>query len=235
MEIARANADKTEVVEENVVRVNRYFRHLIQSFDIMTDGMRPEEFLKFRMALLPASGFQSFQFRHIEICSTPLINLMAMDERAEAANFTQEELYERIYWKKGAIDLDTGEKTLTLRQFEKQYDKKLFEISQSCAKLNLYNLYLDLKANGKASDRFTTELRQLDVNVNVNWRLAHYKSAVRYLQKGGAPVSATGGTNWQKFLPPRFQRVIAFPALWSEQEINEWGKSWITDNIPEVG
>ncbi|MDX1939685.1 MAG: tryptophan 2,3-dioxygenase family protein, partial [Saprospiraceae bacterium] len=40
-------------------RLNRYFEQLIQSFDIMVDGMDKEEFLKFRMSLLPASGFQS--------------------------------------------------------------------------------------------------------------------------------------------------------------------------------
>jgi tryptophan 2,3-dioxygenase len=63
--------------------------------------------------------------------------------------------------------------------------------------------------------------------VNVNWPLAHYKSAVRYLQKDPADIAATGGTNWQKYLPPRFQRRVFFPELWSPQELEEWGKSWV--------
>src|SRR6185369_1004445 len=37
---------------------------------------KDEKFLKFRMALLPASGFQSAQYRMIEISSTDLINLV---------------------------------------------------------------------------------------------------------------------------------------------------------------
>ena len=53
-------------------RIIRYFDNLINSFDIMIEGMSREEFTKFRMSLLPGSGFQSFQFRSIEIYSTPI-------------------------------------------------------------------------------------------------------------------------------------------------------------------
>src|SRR5881397_2310136 len=34
-------------------RINRYFEALTKSFEIMVDGMEKEQFLKFRMALLP--------------------------------------------------------------------------------------------------------------------------------------------------------------------------------------
>src|SRR3954469_1082433 len=36
-------------------RIIRYFQNLCDSFDMMTDGMEREQFLKFRMSLLPAS------------------------------------------------------------------------------------------------------------------------------------------------------------------------------------
>jgi tryptophan 2,3-dioxygenase len=52
---------------QRVTRINRYFEALITSFNIMVDGMDPQQFLKFRMSLLPASGFQSGQYRMIEI------------------------------------------------------------------------------------------------------------------------------------------------------------------------
>jgi tryptophan 2,3-dioxygenase len=65
--------------------------------------------------------------------------------------------------------------------------------------------------------------------VNVNWPLSHYKSAVRYLQKDPEDIKATGGTNWQKYLPPRFQKRIFYPTLWSDQEKNDWGKAWVDD------
>lgn len=48
---------------------------------------------------------------------------------------------------------------------------------------------------------------------NVSWPLAHYKSAVRYLQKDPEDIAAIGGTNWQKYLPPRFQKVMYYPEL----------------------
>ena len=53
-------------------------------------------------------------------------------------------------------------------------------------------------------------LRENDTNVNVNWPLAHYKSAVRYLARDASDIAATGGTNWQKYLPPRFQKRIFY-------------------------
>ena len=54
-------------LNERVVRINRYVESLVHSFDIMIDGMEREQFLKFRMALLPASGFQSAQYRFVEL------------------------------------------------------------------------------------------------------------------------------------------------------------------------
>ena len=71
------------------------------------------------------------------------------------------------------------------------------------------------------------EFRQVDVNVNVNWPLVHYKTAARYLQQEEATIAATGGTNWQKYLPPRFQRRIFYPELWTDEEKENWGKAWV--------
>ena len=43
---------------ERVTRINRYFESLTKSFDIMVDGMEKEQFLRYRMALLPARDFK---------------------------------------------------------------------------------------------------------------------------------------------------------------------------------
>src|ERR1043166_4400568 len=64
---------------ERVRRMNAYFRNLTNSFEIMVDGMEREQFLKFRMSLLPASGFQSAQYRMIEICATDFHRLIDKD------------------------------------------------------------------------------------------------------------------------------------------------------------
>ena len=81
------------------------------------------------------------------------------------------------------------------------------------------------------NEELKDQLRQLDVNININWPLSHYKSAVRYLQNTEDDATATGGTNWKKYLPPRFQQRIFYPELWSETEIENWGKAWVDSVI----
>jgi len=213
---------------DRVNRINRYFEALTHSFDIMIDGMEREQFLKFRMSLLPASGFQSAQYRKIEICSTDFKNLVHKDVRdsiKEDSSIT--ELFEHIYWKEGATELATGKKTLTLIQFEDRYKDEFIQLGEKYKTLNLWQSYLRLTPEEQALPEVINALKRNDTNVNINWPLSHYKSAVRYLQKAPADIAATGGTNWQKYLPPRFQKRIFYPALWSENEVEEWGKAWV--------
>ncbi|MEO6980511.1 MAG: tryptophan 2,3-dioxygenase family protein [Mucilaginibacter sp.] len=215
-------------------RINSYFEALTQSFDIMVNGMDKEQFLKFRMSLLPASGFQSGQYRMIEIYATDFINLVAKDKRDELRNATIEEQFEYIYWKFGATELSTGKKTLTLKQFEKKYARTFTELGKASVSHNFYTLYKALKDAGQSTPALDDELKQLDVNVNVNWPLVHYKSAVRYLNREPEEIKATGGTNWQKYLPPRFQRRIFYPSLWNETELENWGKAWVEKILKEI-
>jgi tryptophan 2,3-dioxygenase len=208
-------------------RINRYFEALTQSFEIMVDGMEKEQFLKFRMSLLPASGFQSGQYRMIEIYATDFINLVAKDKREELSAANIEEQFEYLYWKFGATELSTGKKTLTLKQFEKKYAKTFIELGKDNVQHNFNALFIQFKNAGQSTPELEAELKQLDINVNVNWPLSHYKSAVRYLNRDPEDIKATGGTNWQKYLPPRFQKRIFYPALWNAQEVEDWGKGWV--------
>ena len=112
--------------------------------------MEREQFLRYRMALLPASGFQSAQYRMIEIYATPLENLVHHTERDKFSDSDSiEELYEHIYWKKGATDLKTGEKTLTLKQFEYRYTPRLIRISKQVKGNTIYHKYLNLPEDAK--------------------------------------------------------------------------------------
>ena len=216
---------------DRVTRINRYFEALIKSFEIMINGMEREQFLQFRMSLLPASGFQSAQYRFIEILSTDFINLVHKDKRAQFSVASPiPAMYEHIYWKEGATEVGTGKKTLTLIQFEERYQNEFLELGEVSKMTNLWQVYLRLTAEEQQSPAVINALKQNDVNVNINWPLAHYKSAVQYLNKGeSADIAATGGTNWQKYLPPRFQKRIFYPALWSVNEVEEWGKSWVEE------
>ena len=213
---------------ERLGRINRYFESLTQSFDIMVQGMEKDQFQRFRMALLPASGFQSVQYRKIEIYSTDFINLVAVDKRDSVdPKASIKEMYEDIYWRLGAVELASGKKTLTLKQFEKKYSEELIELGEDRAKDNLWQKYLGLSGADQKNKDLINALKQFDVNVNVNWPLVHYKSAVRYLQSEEGDIVATGGTNWQKYLPPKFAKRIFYPELWTEKEKEEWGKGWV--------
>ena len=85
---------------EKVRRVNSYYKVLISSFSVMIKGMEREQFLQYRMALLPASGFQSAQFRMIELYATPLENLVHVTDRAQ---FSSKDSIEEFFGSVGNI------------------------------------------------------------------------------------------------------------------------------------
>ncbi|GAB4421278.1 MAG: tryptophan 2,3-dioxygenase family protein [Bacteroidia bacterium] len=208
---------------KRIGRATNYFKHLCNSFDIMLTGMDTEELRKFRMALLPASGFQSVQFRHIEIMSTQLENLVQEAPTDEGAAI--EDLYPHLYWKRGGIDLETGQKTITLRAFEERYDESLVLLLHKYQTRNLAYLFGQLRSELRQDEALRASLRSYDQYVNVFWKLSHLTAASRHLVAGMQDIDATGGTNWRTFLPPRHQRIIFFPGLWSEAEQAEWGKA----------
>ena len=204
-------------------RIINYYRQLESSFSIMVDGLEKDQFLKFRMALLPSSGFQSAQYRLIEICSTDMINLVDTRERDALMEYSDLGLQlEKLYWRSGATELSSGKKTLTLKQFEEKYMKQFLDTGIRFREKNLRKLYIKRFSN---SPEVIARLREYDSLANVRWPLAHLRSAGRYLHKTPDDIKATGGTNWQKYLPPRFQRIMFFPELWSEEEKADWGKA----------
>lgn len=103
-------------------RLNRYTRMLITSFDVMKYGMSYDDYNTFRSTLTPASGFQSAQFRYLEIYCTPLENLInEAGKKRLPENPAAGDLFENIYWKDAGTNRQTGKKSLTLRQFEEKY------------------------------------------------------------------------------------------------------------------
>lgn len=217
--------------KKRLERIVRYFENLESSFDIMIDGLDRNEFLKFRMALLPASGFQSAQYRLIEIYSTDLHNLVEHVERINLdPSGTLEEMFQHFYWRKGATELASGKTTLTLRQFEEKYADIFLDDLNEYREKNIWRIYKNNFA-GQEDEEMISAMRKFDALANLYWPLAHYKAAVRHLHKSPEDLKATGGTNWQKYLPPRFQKIIFFPELWSEKEHEEWGKAWVKKEL----
>ncbi len=221
----RENLDAAYFTRQ-ITRVNRYFEILIDSFSVMIDGMDRDEFLQFRMSLLPSSGFQSAQYRMIEIVSTDMKHLVHHTKRSSLSpGDSIEEMYEKLYWKSGATELATGKKTLTLKQFEAKYSKPLTRLGKSVVHNNLLKCYEKLPINQQQDEALIDALKEHDKNANVRWPLAHIRSAMRYLDRKPHVIEATGGTNWQKYLPAKNQRITFYPSLWSDEELEDWGKS----------
>ncbi len=219
-QIADAEPLTTDFFVARMQRVNRYFTLLEQSFHVMISGMEREQFLKFRMALLPSSGFQSVQFREIEIVSTDFRHLLVAPPPNPSSI---DNLYEFMYWKRGATELATQQKTLTLNQFDNHYKARLIRLADEYKSKNLYQRFNQLYQTGQVSDALTAVLREYDWSINVRWKLAHLRSAVQYLHKQPDDIKATGGTNWQTYLPPVQQQRVFFPSLWSAEELKTWG------------
>jgi tryptophan 2,3-dioxygenase len=216
---------------ERIDRIIRYFKNLESSFEIMVNGMEKEQFQKFRMALLPASGFQSAQYRFIEIGSTDMINLVSMEQRESLRDADLRHMVEQLYWKSGATDLSSGSKTLTLQQFENHYMEAFYEAGVKYKGNNLRAVFNRNFAGKQAADKIIPRLKEYDLYANIFWPLAHLKSAGTYLKNDPEVLKATGGTNWQKYLPPRFQKRMFFPELWTPKEIEDWGIAVIKRNL----
>ena len=230
-QIANHEQITVQFFTDRVKRINAYFSALVSSFEVMVNGMERDQFLKFRMSLLPASGFQSGQYRMIEICATEFGRLVDKSKREELQNASLEEQFEHIYWKFGATELASGKQTLTLKQFINKYADHFLKLIKARQHSNFSVLYRRLETEGQDVTLLAAELRKLDLHVNVEWPLSHYKSAVRYLERDPIDIAATGGTNWQKYLPPRFQKRIFYPFLWTEEEKREWGKGWVYEAL----
>jgi tryptophan 2,3-dioxygenase len=109
-QVCHNTAPSTEFFTERLNRISRYFDMLTTSFDIMKEGMEPEQYLKFRNTLTPASGFQSAQYRMIEFASTDLINLIDFRFRATIdRNTSYTHALEHLYWQAAGKDHQTGE------------------------------------------------------------------------------------------------------------------------------
>jgi tryptophan 2,3-dioxygenase len=206
---------------EKLRRVSRYFDMLSTSFDIMGDGMEVEQYMKFRNTLTPASGFQSAQYRLIEFASTELINLIDYRFRATIdRNTPYEHALEHLYWQAAGKDHKTGKKNTLLTNFEKKYKDLFLRKMEEYNTTNLWTKFKQLPEDVKQNEELIKAMRHFDYTVNVSWVMAHYNAAGKYIGTG----KATGGSDWRKYMLPKYQRRIFFPELWSEEELKNWGE-----------
>lgn len=212
-------------------RISRYFDMLSSSFQIMGDGMEVEQYMKFRNTLTPASGFQSAQYRMVEFASTELINLIDARFRATIDRNTPfKHAYDHLYWQAAGKDHKTGEKSTLITLFEERYMDDFIVFMQKYNTVNLWSKYQSLPEEERKNLKLQNAMRHYDHTVNVLWVMAHLNAAAKYLESGKKKVKATGGSDWQKYMHPKYQRRIFFPGLWSKDELDNWGVTNLTQH-----
>lgn len=205
-------------------RISRYFDMLTASFEIMGKGMDVEQYMKFRHTLTPASGFQSAQYRMVEFASTELINLIDIRFRETIDRDTPfSHAYDHLYWQAAGKDHKTGKKSTLIQLFEERYMEDFITFMK---RYNTNNIALKFKGLPEADQKdlkLINAMRHYDHTVNVQWVMAHYNTAGHYLDGGKEKAKATGGSEWRKYMHPKYQKRIFFPFLWSSEEISNWG------------
>ncbi len=212
---------ETKFFADRLMRISRYFDMLTTSFDIMGDGMEIEQYMKFRNTLTPASGFQSAQYRLIEFSSTDLINLI--DNRFRATidrNTPFSHAIEHLYWQAAGKDHATGEKSFLILEFERKYKDEFLRYMEKYNTINLWQKFKQLPEEDQKNEELVAAMRHYDKTVNITWVMGHLNAARKYIGDG----DATGGSDWKKYMHPKYQRRIFFPELWTEEELKNWGE-----------
>jgi len=223
-QVAKSNQISADKFTMHLDRISRYFDMLCNSFEVMTNGMEREQYLKFRNTLTPASGFQSAQYRKIEFASTELINLIDVrfrDTINRSSSFKN--AYNHLYWQAAGKNYTTGQKSTLLNLFEKKYMGDFIDFMEDYNDINLSLKFKQLPKEVQQNKDLIKAMRHYDYTVNVKWVMEHYKAASKYIGGKDSDLEATGGSNWRKYMHPKYQRRVFYPYLWSEEELQNWG------------
>lgn len=223
-QVTECKVPSMEMFSEKLNRISRYFDMLTSSFEIMGDGMSKKEYLQFRDSLTPASGFQSAQYRKIEFACTNSENLLnAKLRNEEQGEWNVNELFEKLYWQVAGIK-QNGQLSVLMTQFQGKYKDEFIGYMLRMRKTNLYAQFLKIpKEDSENYRELVKNMRHFDHTVNVTWTIAHLNAAAKYLDVDGDKIDSTGGSDWKKYMHPKYQRRIFFPSLWSEDELKNWG------------
>jgi tryptophan 2,3-dioxygenase len=213
-----------------VSRINRYFDIISTSFSVMLDGLSSDEFLEFRKAFGTSSGFQSSQFRAIEILAGLERDARKTSGSREARPATEladthknAEDQATFYWERAARHMTTDEPTLTLTLFKEKHLKHLNELYRNRKPYSLRiafdavlrarlgdtpDVYAKLKDDAELST-FAASLLELDRAI-VGWKHHHLRAAAKHLAR--AP-RGTGETNWAEYLSKSMNEQRCFPEL----------------------
>ena len=219
-----------EMAMDAVTRINRYFDIVTTSFTVLLDGMSSAEFLEFRKVFGTSSGFQSSQFRAIEILAGLERDAKKTSGGREArpaaevkGTHRSAEEQATFYWERAARHLTTDEPTLTLLLFKEKHLKHLNELYRNRKPYSLriaFDSVLRAK-HGDTQDVYSKlatdsdlaalaqKLLELDKAI-VGWKMHHLRAAAKHLAR--AP-RGTGETNWAEYLSKSMNEQRCFPEI----------------------
>jgi tryptophan 2,3-dioxygenase len=211
--------DETKRWQEGLERIIRYMNKLIESLDILKYGLDKNEFGTFRKSLLPASGFQTHQFRRIEIMLTSFGNLIKDADKIHLPkDLVLKKHFKHIYWRSGVTDQATGKPAKILVNFNAKYDDLFKQELKDFSQCNLYSRYL------LASEDFRISVKNSLIDLEESilmWKMTHFRTVIGHIRRR---TIGTGGTNWAKYLPLRNQKIFYFPIFWEGKDDNDINK-----------
>ena len=108
--------------------------------------------------------------------------------------------FEYIYWKDAGLNRKTGNKTLTLKQFEEKYLDSYKAVAVKIKGRTVEERMLQMNPLlDELKEAFKTFYRLY----NVEWPPVHLETAKHYLDSKGENKVATGGSKWKKYLHPK--------------------------------
>jgi tryptophan 2,3-dioxygenase len=201
------DADQLRPVFKHLARVERVFRVLLDSWDVLST-MTPADYLAFRGSLDASSGFQSFQYRMLEF-------VLGNREAVYLRPFEhQPALHERLVAACNAPSL---------------YDRTLHLLARRGASIHHSVLHRDITRTYEPHDSVTAAWRTVYENTEEWWdvyelaeELVDLESALREwrfrhvttVQRIIGAKRGTGGTSGVGYLASRLD-VVMFPELWT--------------------
>lgn len=211
--IERLNADQPLAAHRLVRRCIEIERVLVDQIAVL-ETMLPTDFLAFRDHLMPASGFQSFQFREIEYISGLkdarfLKNYEPRSDeyRALEARLSQPSVAEAFYAILRRRGFNLPEVSTSSRTERIETSAETQENAEQERIRELKRIYQDAD---KHYDLFllTESLIEYDEMFSM-WRLRHVKMVERMI----GSKTGTGGSEGAAYLKKTVERKF-FPELW---------------------
>ncbi|MFN2454094.1 MAG: tryptophan 2,3-dioxygenase [Pyrinomonadaceae bacterium] len=204
--IAHLDEDRTAAATRAMLRVVEIERMLVQQIHVL-ETMTPINFLAFRDALNPASGFQSMQFREIEFVSglkdDAILHSFREDEFASkrlAARYDAATLGDAFYamLRRKGFDAPAADEKLETEESRKLYDTRVRAV------LEVITNFEDHYAEFQLSESLISHDEYFAL-----WRAHHIKMVERMV---GAK-RGTGGSEGVGYLRTTLDKKF-FPELW---------------------